>query len=121
MTNTKNIIEVTLHIFSGEPNPKWILTEMQIDELKRKLGLQLPLDRPKLIPTGYGGFIVRNLSKVSMIPDKVHVYDGVLAITDNGIANYYKDIGKTEEWLFNQACGLGYGDAIEERRGYTHK
>lgn len=120
MTNTKNII-VTLHIFSGEPNPKWVLTETQIDELKRKLNLQLPLVQPKLIPTGYGGFIIRNLSKVPIIPDKVHVYDGVLSIMNNGITNYYKDVGKIEEWLFNQARKLGYGDIIEERWGYTHR
>ena len=121
MTNTKKIIEVTLHLFSGEPNPKWVLAETQGDELKRKLSLELPPDRPKLIPTGYGGFIIRNPSKVPTIPDKVHVYDGVLIITDKGTTNYYKDVGKIEEWLFNQARELGYGEAIEKRRGYSRK
>lgn len=120
MKNTKNI-EVTLHIFSGEPNPKWVLTETQVDELKRKLSVELRPDKPKLIPTGYGGFIIRNPSQVPMLPGKVHVYDGILMITDKRMTNYHQDVGKIEEWLLNQAYELGYKDAIEKGRVYSHK
>lgn len=117
MENNKATIEVVLDIFSGEPNPKWVLSEAQVDELKAKISASLPSSMPKTPPQlGYRGYLIRNVSKTLMIPDEILVYGGVLTILDKGTASYYKDFNKIEEWLISQACESGYDRLINEDR-----
>jgi len=115
-------IEVELDIFSGRPNPMWGLSDAQIEELKVKLDTPYPTTKPKQMPPifGYRGFLLTNLSKVQTIPEQLHLFDGVLTITDKEITNYYKDVSNIEEWLINQASERGYGKIIDEDRQHLH-
>lgn len=119
MSNTKLKIEVELDIFSGRPNPSWVLSEAQVDELKAKFSTSLPAAKPRTPPQlGYNGFIIRNLDKSPIIPDYIRVFGGVLAITDKERTRYCKDISDIEEWLTNcsQARAGSYDKIIAQER-----
>lgn len=121
MKNNEITIEVVLDIFSGRPNPRWMLSEEQIEELKTKIGA-FPSAKPKTPPgLGYRGMRVINISKMAGIPNQIIAYNGVLAITEKGKINYYEDNNKIEEWLLNQAHKQGYGEVIEKSRQYSRK
>jgi len=121
MQDNKLKIEAMLDIFSGRPNPTWKLSENQVDELKTKLGT-FPSAESKSTPgLGYRGVRLVNIGKITNIPDRIIAYNGVLAITEKGMTNYYEDSNKIEEWLLDQAREQGYGEAIEKFRQYSRK
>ena len=75
-------IEGMIDIFSGRPNPKWLLSNEQVDELKTKLG-KLPMAKPVMPPgLGYRGAFVTNLSRDGRIPDQIKVYNSILSVVD---------------------------------------
>jgi hypothetical protein len=116
MENKKSTIEVVLDIFSGESNPRWVLSETQTDELKSKLSGSLLSGTPKTPPQlGYRGYLIRNLSKASVIPDEILVYGGVLTFFDrkHGTATY-KDLNHIEAWLISQTQKTGYDRLISD-------
>lgn len=114
-------IEGMIDIFSGRPNPKWPLSNEQVDELKKKLS-KLPMSKPVMPPgLGYRGVLVTNLSRDGRIPDQIKVYNSILSIADTGRTSYYEDVNNIEEWLLEQARKLGYGDAIKKFREWSHK
>ncbi|HTM46753.1 MAG TPA: hypothetical protein VL137_17480 [Polyangiaceae bacterium] len=50
-------VEVELNVFSGDPNPRWLLGKIATDRLLARLPKE---DRPvPAIPSGYRGFIIR--------------------------------------------------------------
>jgi len=124
----KLMIEVELDIFSGEPNPKWELSEEQIEELEARLRVFFVSTKPQTPPPlGYRGFFITNLGKNPMIPEalhevsaerseQIHAYNGVLTIMDKVRIDCWKDESKIEEWLISQARELGYGKIIDEDR-----
>lgn len=119
MSNNKLKIEVELDVFSGRPNPNWLLSEAQVEELKAKLSAPLPAAKPKVPPQlGYNGFIIRNSNKIPIIPDYIRVFSGVLAITDKGRTRYCKDVFDIEKWLTScsQARKGGYDKIIVQER-----
>lgn len=116
MKNNESGIEVVLDIFSGRPNPKWTLSEKQINELREKL-VNLPPSQPVIpVGLGYRGVVVTNLPKNREIPNQIRVYNSILAVIEMGKTTYYKDVNNIEEWLLNQAREMGYGDVIEKFR-----
>ncbi len=114
-------IEAMLDIFSGRPNPTWKLSENQVDELKTKLGTFPSAESKAPSGLGYRGVRLVNIGKIANIPDRIIAYNGVLAITEKGITNYYEDSNKIEEWLLDQARERGYGEAIEKFRQHSRK
>ena len=119
MSNNKPKIEIELDVFSGRPNPNWMLSEVQVDELKAKLSLALPEAKPKTPPQlGYNGFIIRNPDNLPAIPDYIRVFSGVLTITDKGKIRYCKDVSNIEGWLThcNQARERSFDKIIAQER-----
>lgn len=124
MSRNKGTVEVTLQVFSGRPDPKWLLSEAQVDELKAKLNSLPSADaaEPKVPPgLGYRGVRVTNASKVSLLPERIIAYSGVLAITHKGTTIYRQDVQHAEEWLLHQAQELGYGGIIDEALRYQSR
>ncbi len=122
MKNNKPTIEVELNIFSGRPNPRWELSESQVDELKPKMRMLLPTATPKTtMQLGYRGVVIVNLSKTPDLPELIYAYKGVLTIMDRDMTNYYEDTNNLEEWLLNQARQLGYSKIIDEAFRYIRK
>jgi len=121
MPNQKPTIETVLHIFSGRPDPRWVLSDAQVAELKAKLD-SLPPRKSKTPPgLGYRGVRVINVSKVPIIPERIIAYSGVLAITNNGMTSYHEDVNNIEEILLKQAREKGYGEIIDEALQYSRK
>lgn len=114
-------LQVTLHIFSGRPDPTWLLSEAQVADLKTKLGA-FPSAEHKAAPgLGYRGVRVTNTGKVPAIPDRIIAYRGVLTVTEAGKTSYRVDVNCIEEWLLNQARSLGYAKIIDEASRYGSK
>lgn len=101
----KNTIKITLRIFSGQTNPHWSLSKNQISELKNKLE-SLPESRAEIkIPKklGYTGILIYNPGKISLLPEKIVVYNNILLITRKGETRYYRDKNGIEKWLLQKA------------------
>src|SRR5712692_5893943 len=113
------MVEVTLHIFAGRPDPKWPLSAEQVAGLKEKLPDQSPPAQPRTPPgLGYRGIRITNVDRVPDIPDRVIAYRGVLAVTTGKQTSYRGDVKRLEEWLLNQARELGYGRIVDEALQY---
>lgn len=120
MKNNKLTIEVELNIFSGRPNPRWELSESQIDELKPKIRMPLPRTAPKtMMQLGYRGFAIVNPNKIADLPELIYVRSGVLTIMDGNTASHYEDGNNVEEWLFDQAREHGLGKIVDEGLRYS--
>ncbi len=108
-------INVELDIFSGRPNPSWELSPGEISELARYMAGLTPASRPAVASDlGYRGFVISNLGKIAGLPVKIHVFNGVLTVTEKGSTNYYNDVNNIESWLIGKAKEHGYGDIISE-------
>ena len=128
MRAEKAEVEVTLGVFSGRPEPNWVLSEREVEELRRLLarGLRTPLKQPKELPgLGYRGFVIRNEARVKGIPEEMEVYNRTIAIVETERERekrtYYEDVNRIELWLVEQAADRGYGDAIEHFGGPSIK
>lgn len=104
-------ITVELNVFSGRPNPTWILDAKDAALLNQKLAglqsessLQLP---PQGL--GYQGFTVR---KEGEGKNEVFViYSGAVQTSDGKIL---KDEHQAEELLLQQARENGYKDLLDD-------
>ncbi len=101
---------VTLHVFSGRPDPAWELTDAQVAELSKKLqGLSsTTLTKPPGIigALGYRGFTISAVGE-SKLEAETYIHAGVI---DQGRydVNLLADSPDIEEWLLNTG-----GDIIE--------
>ncbi len=82
-------VEVELDIFSGMPNPTWVLTDAQAESFVRRLA-QLPGTAAGELPgnLGYRGFIVRmtqgaRTQVIRIWAGVVHVLNGATARTSD--------------------------------------
>jgi hypothetical protein len=94
-------VEVELDIFSGIPNPVWILSEADGDLFLKKLAM-LPQDSAKELHDnlGYRGFNVEvtNESGESLI----RIQNGTVQLSQNDNNVYYSDQNRhLERWLLN--------------------
>jgi hypothetical protein len=106
-------IEVTLNIFSGRPNPKWLLSEKQIKTLSAKLGEFTVAEPESPLGLGYRGVTITNLSKSPRLPERILAYNGILSICNNRTTIHQEDINNIEGWLLAQGDEQGYGEAIK--------
>jgi hypothetical protein len=113
-TNTTKPVTVELDVYSGRPNPTWILSTQEIPELAhRLLGLSSLPTVPSVGNLGYRGFLLHNPGNVSGIGAEVRVYKGVIIITDQGHTSAYKDSHELEQWLVEQARAHGEGATLK--------
>ena len=135
----KGDVKVVLDIYSGPPNPDWMLSSTEVDELRQLLRASrvrraAGFGQGRL---GYAGFAIVNRSGVAGIPDRVQVRDGVLALVTlpksagkepsqrggkhvkppQPVMEYYADDARLEAWLLDQAARRGWGDVIVEGGG----
>jgi hypothetical protein len=94
-------VEVELDIFSGNPNPKWVLSDREGDIFLERLA-KLPNTPAKELSAklGYRGFIVQvtNGSEQSL----VKLQNGTVQILKGDTKAYYKDLClDLERWLLN--------------------
>jgi hypothetical protein len=104
-----------LKCVSPRPNPSWELSSEEISELARSMAGLTPAIKP-IVPgdLGYRGFVISNPGKIVGLPANIHVFSGVLAVTEKGSTSYYNDVNDIQSWLIERAKEHGYGDVINE-------
>jgi hypothetical protein len=115
--NNLSRVEVMLDIFSGRPNPRWTLSDQQVNDLQARLRA-LPESTPVMPPgLGYRGFIVTNPANDPRLPGRIGAFASVITSTNAQATSYYRDANNIEEWLIGQARERGFGDVIDRFRG----
>lgn len=112
-----NTVEAQLDIYSGRRNPRWSLSDSQIQELSQRIANQpdaQPIEPPGL---GYRGFIVRNNARDPRLPSELRVYNGVISAAVGGARQITRDGAGVEDWLIAQAREQGQGEALDALRG----
>lgn len=89
-------VEVELDIFSGMPNPTWVLTEVEADSLAQRLA-QLPETSAGELPghLGYRGFIVRVTEGART--QEIRIWAGAVHVS-NGATRRAADQDRALEW-----------------------
>lgn len=116
MTTEVNEIVVELLIFSGRPDPEWVLEEEEIATLRDRLGSiqrDEPIDEAPSGGLGYRGFLVRNEGKLSDIPSEFIVYKNVLTEEPGPKARHWRDSSEIEEFLLATARRQGLGELLD--------
>jgi hypothetical protein len=93
-------VEVELDIFSGMPNPTWVLTAAEADGFAQRLA-QLPATSAGQLPghLGYRGFIVRVTEGVRT--QEIRIWAGAVHVSDGpGIRAADKD-RELERWVLH--------------------
>jgi hypothetical protein len=94
-------IEVELDIFSGNPNPIWILPEADGVLFLKKLTMLPKASAIELSDNlGYRGFIVKVINETGEC--LVRIQNGTVQLSQSGINVYYSDQNRhLERWLLN--------------------
>ena len=94
-------VEVELDIFSGMPNPTWVLTNDQADSFTKKLAASPPISPRELAGNlGYRGFIVQATQGANT--QVIHIQTGIIQISLGATNTYAKDEDRQlERWLLN--------------------
>ena len=94
-------VEVEFDVFSGMPNPTWVLTDAEADSFVAQVSALPPTAPAKLSGNlGYRGFIVH----VTLGPESwlVYVQNGAVDITKNATTVDARDEGRRlERWLLD--------------------
>jgi hypothetical protein len=102
---------VTLHIYSGRPDPAWELTDDQVQELSDRISQiqNTTLLKPAGLAgaLGYRGFSITSVREKYLDPH-VYVHGGVVDL-DRFDLNRITDVPDLEEWLLSTA-----GDAVTD-------
>jgi hypothetical protein len=96
-----SVVEVELDIFSGRPNPTWILSDEEGDIFLKRLSI-LPRVSAKELSTnlGYRGFIVRVMNETEK--SLVRIQNGTVLLSQDDTNVYYRDQNRDlEQWLLN--------------------
>jgi len=107
--NTKdNILNVTLDVFSGRPNPTWTLTNEQTflflnDVSQIKTTTDNLQNYPEKI-LGYRGFVVDEKGDKDLTLKSFDIYNGAIKVVSNDSSYFLKDkYFQLEKWLLQTA------------------
>ena len=94
-------VEVELDIFSGMPNPTWVLTDAEADSFVKRLAAAPPGPATELSGNlGYRGFIVQVTQGAET--HSIHIQAGAIQISKGATKTYAKDMNRElERWLLN--------------------
>jgi hypothetical protein len=95
------LVEVELDIFSGMPNPTWVLTNAEADSFMKQLAALSPTSARELSGNlGYRGFIVRVMQGADTQLIRVQFGTVHLSGDTTNVYTYDKD-RELERWLLN--------------------
>ena len=94
-------VEVELDIFSGMPNPTWVLTNAEADSFVKQLTAGSPTSATELSANlGYRGFIVQVTEAAHT--QLIRIQTGTVHITKGATIVYRRDKDRElERWLLN--------------------
>jgi len=106
-------VEVELDVYSGMPNPTWILTDAEAGSLVRKVAALPRASAAELSgKLGYRGFIVR----VTQGADTrlIHIHAGIVHISKGATTDYAGDADRAlERWLLETGQSHLESDIVE--------
>jgi hypothetical protein len=97
---------VELDVFSGVPNPMWVLSLPKASELTSRISRLAPPEAVGQRPDdlGYRGFIVQIADGSSATAQTIGAYHGIVEVTDSTGTAYYRDPQRQIElWLLATA------------------
>ncbi|MEN6370093.1 MAG: hypothetical protein ABFD77_10430 [Thermotogota bacterium] len=101
-----------LDVYSGRPNPRWLLTEDECRELALLLRDLPPAEERRAgVGLGYRGIILANPQKEWGLPPHLRVYAGVVSAEADG-AQFLSDVRGCEQRLLTMAAARGYGPLV---------
>jgi len=105
--------EVVLDIFSGNPNPAWVLSEADCVIFQKKLAMLPGASAKDLFNNlGYRGFIVKVINETE--ESLVRIQNGTVQLSQNGTNLYYRDQNRDlERWLLNSGKPALRGDLFK--------
>ena len=108
-------VQITLDVYSGQPNPGWQLSSGEATELARRLAqLNTVAQDPGDGNLGYRGFFIQNEGQIAGIARTVRVFRNTVIIPDNkDQRKVYRDTQNITRWLQDQARAHGYGNVID--------
>ena len=98
--------KVELDIFSGIPNPTWMLTFSEASDLTSRISRLDPTEETGQRPEnlGYRGFIVQTIAASSSTVQTIRAYHGIVEVVDSTKTAYYLDPQRQIElWLLTTA------------------
>jgi len=98
--------KVELDIFSGVPNPTWMLTFPEASDLTSRISRLDPTEEKGQRPEnlGYRGFIVQTIAASSATVQTIRAYHGIVEVVDSTKTAYYLDPQRQIElWLLATA------------------
>lgn len=99
-------VKVTLHIFSGRPDPTWELSEEQAQELIKKMGKiekKIPFESLEHYSgLGYRGFTISSVDEKRLGSNRIGIYKGSINLTHSDF-NLSDDNFDLEQWLLSTA------------------
>lgn len=94
---------VTLHVYSGRPDPSWSLDKTRTDDLMRRAyALPASVEPPNFPPSklGYRGFDVQVFDASGQLIVSFTAYGGTVRRTQEAVANHTADVDRAvERWL----------------------
>ncbi len=106
---------VTLDIFSGRPNPTWVLSDDDTRHLSERLGAvqQLTTQKPSgvLGTLGYRGFVVTPTNDTQHLHPRFHAHEGIidLGMRQPNLISHEREI---ESWLLTTARGAIHPEVL---------
>ena len=104
--------KVELDIFSGIPNPTWMLTFSEASDLTSRISRLDPTEETGQRPEnlGYRGFIVQTIAASSATAQTIRAYHGIVEVVDSTKTAYYLDPQRQIElWLLTTAIAAPCG------------
>jgi hypothetical protein len=107
---TAGQLRIELDVFSGRPNPSWVLDAQQSALVAARI-------RPGAACTtkeaglGYRGFLIHNVDEASTNPRPLRVWQGTISTSEDGQKSNL-DTERLEDYLIEMAVARGYGSLL---------
>jgi hypothetical protein len=105
-------------VFSGRPDPEWILDESSILDLGKRIRALVRNEEQIQVPNsailGYRGFLVTNNTGIREIPAEFSVFKGVFTERADKKVLHIRDSQGIESLLLEDARHKGFGDLLDD-------
>ncbi len=110
-------IEIEIDIFSGRPNPSWMLGPAEAEELMTHLRQHRlpPSDDPQpQLGLGFRGFVLHQTDAYGRMHPWLWVGGGTISVLTGSARRNFCDIVGLEDWLVELAKRAGYGALLND-------
>ena len=113
-------MRIELDIFSGRPNPSWVLSTEEAAELVARVRA-LPQGGSQQTRLGYRGFVVHRPDSYGRSWHWLRVGGGTVTVLAGTGEGCYRDTTGIESWLIEMAKRKGFGALVDRAGGADHR